>query len=422
VRRRTPDRADELIQRIEAEPNLRDMVQRPVLLEMITQTLDAIEDASALNLATLYETYTEKLLKQRISPDVPPISPNERRFFLEELAWEMQRKRTSSVIFSEFPERVTKHFGLASETPEKIAFFDRDIRTQSYLIRNRRGEYRFAHKSMREYFIARKLARLILDHEIATALDCPLTNAIVTFLHYLVVRSYTYDQRMRDDMMYVPAATFVLGWEDQANLAFATVQLPFLIDRYPVTNYAYCEFLNAQAHDFTECLDLTIALIRRENGRFVVHPGYENHPVTGVTWNGARAFAMHVGKRLPTQQEWELAARGVDGRRFPWGEKFGIERCNTRNSGMGMTTPVGQYGKAGMSPFGCEDMAGNVWEWTETMWDDRAVIRGGSFLDEPMRVVCAFRGRDLPHNCSSNIGFRCAKSALESVKTHTEAS
>ena len=382
--------------------------------------MDAIPDARALNMATLYETYTERLLKQRISPNVEPISAKERRFFLEELAWEMQQKRTPSVPFSEFPDRVTKHFGL-KDSPEKVAFFDRDVRTQSYLIRNRNGEYRFAHKSMMEYFTARKLARLIIDGQITQLRDCPVTNAIVTFFHYLLVRSHCSARRTQNDMVYVSAETFVFGWEEQASLGFASVQLPFWIDRFPVTNAAYASFLNAQRTVEREWIDLSNSAVRREDDRFTVQPGFEQSPFTGVTWIGARTFAMHLGKRLPTEQEWELAARGIDGRRFPWGEQFGVERCNTRRSALWRTTPVGQYGQSAASPYGAEDMAGNVWEWTETAWGDHRVTRGGSFLDDPMHAACGYRGRELPHDCSIDLGFRCAKSALETAGLTPEA-
>ena len=89
-----------------------------------------------------------------------------------------------------------------------------------------------------------------------------------------------------------------------------------------------------------------------------------DHPVVYVSWRDCVAYAEWAGVRLLTEQEWEKAARGIDGRVYPWGDEFDSARCNTYESGIGATTPVGRYSPGGDSPCGCADMAGNVWEWT----------------------------------------------------------
>ena len=102
-----------------------------------------------------------------------------------------------------------------------------------------------------------------------------------------------------------------------------------------------------------------------------------DHPVVGVSWYEADAFARWVGKSLPTEDQWERAARGTDGRRFPWEGKFDTERCNTEESGIGKTTRVTRYPN-GISPEGCYDMAGNAWGWTNSKYEkDTYVLRGG---------------------------------------------
>jgi eukaryotic-like serine/threonine-protein kinase len=160
----------------------------------------------------------------------------------------------------------------------------------------------------------------------------------------------------------------------------------------------------------------------------------QSHPVTQVSWGDAVAFcewagqAAEVGIRLPTEAEWEKAARGTDGRIYPWGsEKIDKKRCNF---GMNVkdTTPVGQYSPAGDSPYGCADMAGNAWEWVSDPYDGKyyknsprenpagaaageyRVLRGGSWLNDEWDVRSAFRYRLDPDFRYSGIGFRCARS------------
>ena len=88
--------------------------------------------------------------------------------------------------------------------------------------------------------------------------------------------------------------------------------------------------------------------------------------MTLITWHNAVAYAEWANKRLPTVEEWVKAARGTDGREYPWGNEFDVNKCNTKEGRTGGTTPVGKYSPLGDSPYGCVDMAGNVWEWTAT--------------------------------------------------------
>jgi formylglycine-generating enzyme required for sulfatase activity len=149
-----------------------------------------------------------------------------------------------------------------------------------------------------------------------------------------------------------------------------------------------------------------------------------NHPVCGVTFNDAEAYAAWIGRRLPTADEWELAARYVDGRAFPWGPSFQLRpdepaRANTLEYGIKLTrsgtTPVGHFAD-GASPFGVLDLAGNVWEWTATAaktpeGEDARVQKGGSFMT-PASAARASGGLvDLPDLAHRDVGFRCARSA-----------
>lgn len=135
------------------------------------------------------------------------------------------------------------------------------------------------------------------------------------------------------------------------------------------------------------------------------------HPVVGVSYYEAEAYAVWAGKQLPTEVEWERAARGTDGRKYPWGDEFDKERCNTDESGIGKTTRVTRYPN-GVSPVGCYDMGGNVWEWTSSWYDEEMkerVLRGGSWNDDQDLARCASRSRVNPDARFFIIGFRCVR-------------
>ena len=140
--------------------------------------------------------------------------------------------------------------------------------------------------------------------------------------------------------------------------------------------------------------------------------GKENHPVVNVSWDNAQKFCQWAGVRMPTEQEWEKAAGGVDGRAYPWGnEAPDTQRCNF-NKQVGDTTPVGQYPK-GVGPYGCLDMAGNVCEWCDNRLYAAGgyIIRGGSFANDWASVGCV---ACLSHQNGSfdDLGFRVASSSF----------
>lgn len=162
----------------------------------------------------------------------------------------------------------------------------------------------------------------------------------------------------------------------------------FLMDKYLVTNEEYQEF--EPNHTFPE--------------------GQERHPATNISWFKAKAYAEWIGKDLPTEEEWEKAARGTDKRLFPWGNEFETTKCNTRLSGITGTTPVDEYPE-GVSPYGCYDMAGNVWEWTNS-WrekDETIIVRGGSWSQQGILPWCAYKYDYNAKEGMQNVGFRCIR-------------
>lgn len=193
--------------------------------------------------------------------------------------------------------------------------------------------------------------------------------------------------RIQPDMVPVAAGEFI----------YQKSQRPFLpafeIDRHPVTN-----------QDFEQMAPGHRALRNRVSDQ-------DDQPVIYVNWYEARLYARWRGCRLPNEQEWEKAARGTDGREYPWGNKFESTKCNTHESWIGKTTPIGQYSEW-PSPYGCQDMAGNVWEWTDSGADsdqDTRVLRGGAWVILLDGARSAYRNRSLPGVRLNFIGFRCAR-------------
>ncbi|MBX3303410.1 MAG: SUMF1/EgtB/PvdO family nonheme iron enzyme [Nitrospira sp.] len=212
------------------------------------------------------------------------------------------------------------------------------------------------------------------------------------------------------DMVKVPKGTFLYGVEKTRE----TIDHDYWIDQYAVTNEQYRAFIEVGGYEDQQYWSPEWWQWKMKEN--FTEPEYwndtkrnkPNHPVV-VCYFEAEAYAKWAGKRLPSEQEWEKAARGEDGRRYPWGEEFDKNLCNCEESGIGHTTPVTQYPN-GVSPYGCFDMAGNVWEWCSSWYDDRygrRVLRGGSW-DFDLESLCASL-RDWSYAFGRNdrvVGFR----------------
>ncbi len=251
-------------------------------------------------------------------------------------------------------------------------------------------------------------------------------------------------------MMQIPAGNFTMGSQDGApeERPVHTVYLEsFAIDRYEVTNAQYADFLN-QLHPtvvhrpaYTSVIKDGVTLIYLypiyregrnvgcpilyENGRFEVERHEANTPVRFITWHGAFAFARFYGKRLPTEAEWEKAARGTNAALYPWGEAAPTRWYSNYDDRLGYLTRVGSYSPLGDSPYGCADMAGNVWEWCSSLYrpypyqasDGREdanaegyrVLRGGAWDSPSINLRSSLRSFNDPLYQHPSFGFRCAK-------------
>jgi formylglycine-generating enzyme required for sulfatase activity len=226
----------------------------------------------------------------------------------------------------------------------------------------------------------------------------------------------------------------------------------FYIDKYEVTNAQFAAFVSATDYE-TDAEQTGCGLIYDGDDWNCIqgvdwqHPfgpdtsvaGRDEHPVVQVSWNDAEAYCEWAGARLPTEAEWEKAARGTDGRTYPWGNAFDGSRVNfcDRNceydwkdtgadDGYARTAPVGSY-PAGASPYRALDMAGNVYDWVADWYDtgyyanspesnprgpasgDYRVIRGSSWYDDAVYVRAAYRYRDYPDATDHSVGIRCAR-------------
>ena len=195
-----------------------------------------------------------------------------------------------------------------------------------------------------------------------------------------------------DAMVLVPAGPFLFG--EEGRLRYVP---PFRIAKYPVTISAYSAFVVETGRAAPDGWD-------SPDGP----EGLCDHPVTGITFFDALEYARFSGRTLPTEEQWEKAARGTDGRAYPWGETFNVRHLNSRAAKKKRTTPVTAY-PAGASPFGVMDLAGNVWEWTETWFDlaaDLKVLKGGCHALTKEHAKATHRHYNDPRFANNLTGFR----------------
>lgn len=197
----------------------------------------------------------------------------------------------------------------------------------------------------------------------------------------------------------------------------------YYISKYPVTNGDYLRYLNC-----------AVEAEPPAHWRMQSIEQIADHPVVWINWHDAQRYALWAGQRLPSEAEWEKAARGNRGARWPWGNEFAPGHCNTRESGTHGTAAVTRYDSTNRSAYGVVDMAGNVWEWVDDWYvptyppHDRVphdgesrttlkVLRGGSWRFGFDEARCAFRNNFAPIVRSDDIGFRTAFSPLLVVES-----
>lgn len=203
---------------------------------------------------------------------------------------------------------------------------------------------------------------------------------------------------VQDGMVLVPAGPFLSGVAKSARETKA-----FWIDLHPVTNAEYRKFVDATGYRDPKFWP---------EGRFRA----PDEPVVGVSWYDAFKYAAFVGKSLPTKDQWEKAARGRNGRVYPWGDEFVPGRCEYGGvDGSDAIGKVGQHADAA-SEFGVQDMSGSVWEWTDSPDpndSEQKIICGGSWVDDESFLRCDEHLAAYPKDKYDNIGFRCVRLVKE---------
>ena len=244
------------------------------------------------------------------------------------------------------------------------------------------------------------------------------------------------------EFIYVPGGKFTMGTSERRAAALASIEdraefsrecptssicTPgFYIARFPVTNAQYAQFIDATGWPVPYRGDELSRPFNWDPRTRRYPEGMDDYPVVLVSWRDAHRYCSWLGARLPTEAEWEKAARGTDAREWPWGNDWDPQCCNTIESGRKWLAPIGSYSPAGDSPYGVADMSGNHWEWCSSVADPypynaedgresvaaigARVIRGGAWGNTRYQARCAYRNSAHPDNCGFTIGFRVAMS------------
>ncbi len=273
----------------------------------------------------------------------------------------------------------------------------------------------------------RRLSRLLILSMVGS-LGAALVTIVVLALALTGTLNRLIYRPLPMEWVDIPAGEFLMGSTD-ADLAKAKESCPdcdfpdeqpqytIYLDSYQIGKY---EVTNEQ---YAQCVRASVCA---SSSRYL-EPDFAQHPVVYVSWDDADTFCQWTGGRLPTEAEWEKAARGANGRGFPWGNEAPDETLLNFNGNVGDTTEVGKYPK-GVSPYGALDMAGNVSEWVYDWYDpsyysnspsknpggpesgDIRVLRGGAWSYGSSLARSADRDRNYPGVRSVNFGFRCARS------------
>lgn len=436
---------------------------RPMLL---THIPDLIAEEREIRFSTdMYEVMIEAWLER----EHRWVDPAQLRPLSEKLALDLYlnaAERRAEIISLDKLERLAREWSIDLENWQ--------LTGRSLLNRDAIGNYKFSHRSIMEYLFVRQ----ILDKP-EQLLDITLTelmkgfflellgvdpiafrntpqykdasnarSLVLGFLKHIVTLKTPHANKDKivslcfplPEMVEIPAGSFIMGStreqvdaliKDGLKKVWVEPELDqhrvnlgaYEIGKYPVSNIEYQQFVDEAGYTVPS---------HWEGGRFQRDKG--DHPVVGVSWEDAQAYCAWLSSitskhyALPKEAQWEKAARGDKGNIYPWGNSWDINKLNSFNGGRKDTSPVGAYTQVGGdSPYGCADMAGNVWEWCLDGFDAEAykdrqdgvtdpyvpfegrtsrVLRGGAFSYDRQGCRCAFRNYNNPSRRGDSVGFR----------------
>jgi|GEM_PF-2565594 len=373
--------------KIKSIPELLELAENPIVLDMMWRTLvQLIREKKPFTVSSFYEVYTSSWFEKEDEDSIMPAE--DKAFFVEEMALEMLRREQLFLHNTEIPDSIRelfKDFLLEYREAEVFAY---DVGTCPFIVEDLHGNYKFKHKSFIDFFVARKYIKCLKSGEMHDFNNVILPFEVKNFIVELMPKKYKKEEDILNNMSKIPSGRSTR---------------PFWLDKYPVTNATYAKFIKSTGFEPP-----------RHWSQGIIPAGKKNHPVTNISWHDAVLYAKWVGKRLPTEKEWEKAAGLEDGRKYPWGNEFKKDVCNSIESGNFNTTPINAC-EENISICGCFDMAGNVWEWTGSWVDEKRkdkgyVAKGGSFLSDATGVLSknGLNYRELSIDIDESIGFRCA--------------
>jgi len=265
-----------------------------------------------------------------------------------------------------------------------------------------------------------------------------MTKIFMLFENEKNIYSSTSQDETIDGMVFIPKGEFIMGGSRLGNdiIRIENIEYDYFIDECLVTNKEYRSFVkwlvdnpsnndyfhpdeppgkNHSPYDDFSGVDAKEIIVAGLPADYFTNELYNDYPVVNVDWWDAYSYALWSGKRLPTEKEWEKAARGIDGRKYSYGNDFDVKKCNVSESGIFHTTEVRNF-EEGKSPYGVYDMCGNAWEWCMDLFENSSnlrnatrVLKGGSCTRNKEKSIAAFRNGRNPEERWISRGFRCVK-------------
>lgn len=267
----------------------------------------------------------------------------------------------------------------------------------------------FRHMSFQDYFVAKYLSKKIVDN---TSPEVHINDEIQEFIYDLLKNhNYKNTKKNHNGMSYIPKGNAIVGKDDRLRIKHFSYD--FFISQTPVTNQDYQEFVTKTGHS------------PPSHWKNTKYPkGSHDKPVNYVSFLDAITYAQWKGLRLPTEDEWEKAARGIDGRLYPWGNQFDIRKCNTNENHQFLITNVNDYSPQGDSPYGCSCMSGNLLEWTTSRSDsgEANILKGGAFNYDCLLSQLGSKVEYHPSLTHEHFGFRLAKNNEDNILKPTDNS